>query len=239
MECGKPRGTQATDSDYRVIAEIVSWFELVAIQEVADDLAGINSVRAHLPAHFAVIFTDRAGNDERAAYFYDTRRVSLGSKIGEVALAETESDEIILPGIDRKFHGFNRNPYIASFTVENTNLVLANAHPFYGDMETAAKRKESIERRQLEAYAIGRWCDLRRESKNAFTRNILALGDFNLPERKPHDPIYDALTRRGLKLPPHTTRILRTNIAKRRRLRPDRVRAGPEEPRHRVRGLRL
>jgi hypothetical protein len=65
----------------------------------------------------------------------------------------------------------------------------------------------------LEAYAIGRWCDLRRKSKNAYSKHILALGDFNLPERKPGDPIYEALTDWGLQLPPHETRIPRTNIA--------------------------
>jgi endonuclease/exonuclease/phosphatase family metal-dependent hydrolase len=59
----------------------------------------------------------------------------------------------------------------------------------------------------------GRWCDLRRNSRSAYTTNILAVGDFNLPERNPGDPIYDALTKRGLQLPPHTTRIPRTNIA--------------------------
>lgn len=201
------------DRDYQVLAEIVSWFELVAVQEVADDLAGIDAVMAHLPAHFGLIFTDKAGNDERAAYFYDTRRVALGAKVGEVGVTESERDDIKLPGIARAFDGFNRNPYLASFVIEGTTLLLANAHLYYGKTDTAAEEQESIERRQLEAFAIGRWCDLRRNSRSAYTTNILAVGDFNLPERNPGDPIYDALTKRGLQLPPHTTRIPRTNIA--------------------------
>jgi hypothetical protein len=117
-----------------------------------------------------------------------------------------------LPGIQRKFHGFNRNPYLASFTVENTDILLANCHLLYGTQETAAQRTESLERRQLEAYAIARWCDLRRDDKHVWSRNMLALGDFNLPQAESGDPIFDALTKRGLRLPPHTTRIP-TNVS--------------------------
>jgi hypothetical protein len=40
----------------------------------------------------------------------------------------------------------------------------------------------------------------------------MALGDFNLPRAEPGDPVYEALTRRGLSLPPHETRIP-TNVS--------------------------
>ncbi len=146
-------------------------------------------------------------NDERSAYVYDTRWVNLGSKIGEVAIVGSDRRYIKLPGITRKFHGFNRNPYLASFFVENTALLLANCHLLYGPSDTTAEKKASMEKRQLEAYAIARWCDLRRDDKHVWTKNIMAVGDFNLPKASPGDPIFDALTDRGLRLPPHTTRI--------------------------------
>ena len=199
-------------SDHRVIAEILSWFELVAVQEVADNLEDFLAVISHLPGHFRWIFSDRAGNDERSAYVYDTRRVTLGPKIGEVAIVESDRKYVKLPGISRQFNGFNRNPYLASFTVENTALLLANCHLLYGPQDSSAARKASMERRQLEAYAIARWCDLRRGDKHAWTKNIMAVGDFNLPEAIPGDPVFDALTDRGLKLPPHSTRIP-TNVS--------------------------
>ena len=37
--------------------------------------------------------------------------------------------------------------------------------------------------------------------------DILPLGDFNLPKAEPGDPVYNALTRRGLHLPEHSTKI--------------------------------
>lgn len=199
-------------ADIQVIAAILSWFELVAIQEVADNLSDFEKVVNELPNHFGYIFNDRAGNDERAAYIYDTRRVSLGPKVGEVVIVESDRKYIRLPGIQRKFHGFNRNPYIASFFVEDQRLLLTNCHLLYGAQGTEAEQTLSIERRQLEAYAIARWCDLRRDDLHAWTRNILAVGDFNLPRATVGDPIFDALTKRGLRLPPHTTRIP-TNVS--------------------------
>lgn len=200
------------DADHRLIAEMLSWFEIVAVQEVADNLADFRAVMAHLPAHFRAIFSDRAGNDERSAYIYDTRRVALGDKIGEVVIVDSDRKFIKLPGIARAFHGFNRSPYIASFVVDGVDILLANCHLLYGPTGTSAEKKASIERRQLEAYAISRWCDLRRKDTHRYTSKILAVGDFNLPQEEPGDPIFDALTKRGLRLPPHTTTIP-TNVS--------------------------
>jgi endonuclease/exonuclease/phosphatase family metal-dependent hydrolase len=199
-------------ADLKVIAEILSWFEIVAIQEIADNLDDFMGLIAGLPGHFAWIFNDRAGNDERSAYLYDTRRVSLSPKIGEVVIVEHDRRHVTLPGITRKFHGFNRNPYLAGFSIDNTDILLTNCHLIYGPQGSSTERKASIERRQLEAYAIARWCDLRRSDKHRWTKNILALGDFNLPRAETGDAIHAALTKRGLSLPPHTTRIP-TNVS--------------------------
>lgn len=198
--------------DYKVIAEILSWFEIIAVQEVADNLSDMLSILHELPPYFDIIFNDRAGNDERSAYVYDTRRVSLGPKIGEVVIVDSDRKFVKLPGITRTFKGFNRNPYIATFSVEGESILLANCHLIYGKLNTATEKKESIERRQLEAFAISRWCDLRRKDKHAWTKNIIALGDFNLPKASKGDPIYDALTKRGLRVAPHGTRIP-TNVS--------------------------
>jgi len=199
-------------SDLKVIAAVLGWFEIIAVQEIADNLDDFVGLIAHLPDHFDWIFNDRAGNDERSAYIFDTRRVSLSPKIGEVVIVDSDRKNITLPGISRNFEGFNRNPYLAGFYVENAQILLANCHLLYGPQGSSAERQESLERRQLEAYAIARWCDLRRRDKHRWTNNILALGDFNLPRAESGDPVHDALTKRGLNLPAHTTRIP-TNVS--------------------------
>lgn len=201
------------NSDLKVIAEILSWFEIIAVQEIADNRADFDKVISFLPPHFRVVFNDKAGNNERAGYLFDSRRVTLGPKIGEVVIVESDRDGVKLPGISRNFTGFNRSPYIASFTIESTDLLIANCHLLWGPSKTAAQKKASLEKRQLEAYAISRFCDLRRNDKDRYTKHILALGDFNLPRADKGDPIFDALTKRGLRIPPHDSRIP-TNVSR-------------------------
>ncbi|PIB23532.1 hypothetical protein BFP76_08315 [Amylibacter kogurei] len=204
------------DIDIAVIAEIISWFEIIAIQEVADNLIDFEKLMAVLPNHFSYIFNDKAGNGERAAYVFDTRRVRLGAKMGEVGVVESDRDNITfddgdgLPNV--AFQGYNRNPLLCSFEIENHRLLMANCHLLYGPQDTAQNRALSLKQRQLEAYAISRWCDLRRKSKNAWTKNIMAVGDFNLPHANDGDPIFEALLDRGLRLPQHETRIP-TNVS--------------------------
>ena len=122
--------------------------------------------------------------------------------IGELAIPPAEHRWIKLPGVDRPFVGFDRNPFIATFQFRNTLFMLLNAHLFFG---SDARKDE--ERRALEAYAVGRYADLRRDDVHAFTENIIALGDFNIPKAEPGDPIFEALSKRGLVLPEHSTRM--------------------------------
>lgn len=190
--------------DYQIIAELVSWFDLVAIQEVNDNLDGLRDLRQQLPTSYRVLFSDKAGNNERLAFIYDGSRVTLLDKVGEIAIPPKDKTYIKLPGISQKFRGFDRNPYLAAFRAEGFTFVLVNVHLYFGSAKgTASKR--AMNRRSLETFAVGRWADLRRRSDNAFSRNIIPLGDFNLPKVEPGDPIFKALTKRGLHLPQHST----------------------------------
>jgi len=194
------------DKDYQIIAEMISWFDLVAIQETNDDLSGLRAVQQHLPAQFAVVFSDKGGNDERMAYLYNTDKVELLDKIGEVAIPPSSHRYIKIPGSTLKFDGFDRNPYMAAFRAGAFTFLPANVHLFFGSDSTLSKN-----RRALEAYAVARWADLRRQSPNAFTSNIIVLGDFNLPKAEWGDPIWDTLVNRGLYLVPHSTYVGGTN----------------------------
>lgn len=191
------------DKDYQLIAEIISWFDMVGIQEVYDNLQGLREVQSFLPSSYQVIFNDKAGNDERAAFLYDESKVVPLEMIGEVAVAPSQVRHIKLPGVSRKYKGFDRNPYFVSFAAKNFDFVVANVHLFFGDDNDADR-----ERRALEAYAVSRWADLRRNSANRYSDNFLVLGDFNMPKYEPGDLIYDALRKRGLQKPEHSTRVM-------------------------------
>ena len=55
--------------------------------------------------------------------------------------------------------GFDRNPYVATFTSGDFTVSLVNVHLYFGSDST-----ESMNRRRLETYAVARWADLRRRS---------------------------------------------------------------------------
>jgi len=191
------------DKDYRLIAEIIGWFDMVAIQEVNDDLTGLRSIQEHLPRRYRALFSDPGGNNERFAFLFDADKIEPMEEIGEVTVPAKDLPKVTLPGIRQRFSGFDRNPYLGAFRAGDLDFVLANVHLYFGSGSAAL----SIARRCLEAYAVARWAELRRRSKKSYTQNILALGDFNLPRRVPSDAVYRALTRRGLEIPKHSTRI--------------------------------
>lgn len=185
-----------------LIAEIVSWFDVVAIQEVRDNFAELEDLLERLPSSYRTVFSDVAGNNERMAFIYDSKKLTLLEKIGEIAVPPGDHRYIKLEGVTSKFSGFDRNPYLASFRIGRTSIILVNVHLYFG-----SESKANVERRSLETYAVARWADLRRKSQFAFTRELIVLGDFNMPKALPGDPIYDALTKRGLELPEHSSEV--------------------------------
>jgi hypothetical protein len=147
-----------------------------------------------------MLISDIAGNNERMAFVYDTRKVRLLQKVGEIAIPPSQNRFVKLKGVRGKLTGFDRNPYLASFEVGNTSYVFVNVHLFFG-----SESRANMDRRALETFAVARWADQRRKSQYSFTREIVALGDFNMPDRDPTDAIYTALTSKGLELPIHSS----------------------------------
>jgi endonuclease/exonuclease/phosphatase family metal-dependent hydrolase len=198
---GNP-GQQRRAQDHSLIAEMLSWFDLIAVQEVNDNLSGLRAVLSHLPEGYRTVFTDKAGNQERMTFVYDSARVTPLELTGEIAIPPADHHLIRLPGIVREFKGFDRNPYACAFRCGGFRFTLANVHLFFG-----SEARADVERRALETFAVGRWADLQRDSPNAYTADIIALGDFNMPKAEPGDPIFEALTRRGLEIPDHSSAI--------------------------------
>lgn len=156
---------------------MLSWFDLIAIQEVNDNLSGLQGVRNELPNHYKALYTDEGGNNERMVFLYDSTKITPLEKVGELSIPPNEHEDIKLDGIASAFKGFDRNPFLASFQARNFVFLLLNVHSYFGKDDQA-----SIERRCLETFCVARWAYLRRRSKYRFIDNIIALGDFNLPK---------------------------------------------------------
>jgi endonuclease/exonuclease/phosphatase family metal-dependent hydrolase len=190
------------DSDYALIAEMIGWFDLVAVQEVNDNLSGIEAIHSKLPARYDLLFSDASGNQERQAFLYDTRKVSRLKEIGRVSIPPSDLGKIKLPGTTTAFPGFDRGPYLATFASGSFRFSLLNVHLYYGSPDPP-----DVDRRMLETFAVAWWADRKHRDARSYVPEVLPLGDFNLPKQEAGDAIYDALVSRGLHVPPHTSQI--------------------------------
>ncbi|HSS81766.1 MAG TPA: endonuclease/exonuclease/phosphatase family protein [Gaiellaceae bacterium] len=190
------------DSDYALIAEMASWFDLVAVQEVNDDLRGIEAIHSHLPPRYELLFSDASGNRERQAFLYDSRKVSRLREVGRVAIPPSQLPKIAVAGATIAFAGFDRGPYLASFESGAFRFALLNVHLFYGSEATA-----DLDRRTLETFAVAWWADKTHRDKKSYVGDVVPLGDFNLPKAARGDRIFDALVALGLTTPSHSSQI--------------------------------
>src|ERR671922_820104 len=78
------------ESDYALMAEMIGWFDLVAVQEVNDDLRGIEQVHSKLPARYDLLFSDASGNQERQAFLFDTRKVRRLKEVGRLSIPPSQ-----------------------------------------------------------------------------------------------------------------------------------------------------
>ncbi|MFM7347680.1 MAG: hypothetical protein ACKO1J_20195 [Tagaea sp.] len=114
---------------------------------------------------------------------------------------------IKLPGVNAAFEGFDRTPYFSSFIAKKFSFNLVSVHLYYGSLGAESDTKKSMARRALETFAVATWADDRRKGKFTPVKDIVVLGDFNMPVAKKGDPIFDALTKKGLSVPEHGSKI--------------------------------
>ena len=181
--------------DYRclwAIVEILSRFDVIAVQEVKGDLRALRYAMKILGPNWGFLMTDVSkgdqGNSERMAFIYDTTRVRLSGLAGELVVPDEAEEFGFTEGAFKK--QFARNPYAVSFQTPNTTFILVTAHVDFGD-----EKKERIP----ELKAISQWMRSWAEDANRWHHNLLLLGDFNL-ERTGND-MYEAFTSTGLEVP--------------------------------------
>jgi endonuclease/exonuclease/phosphatase family metal-dependent hydrolase len=183
----------------RCIAEVVSRFDVVAIQEVRGNLTALQTLLTALGPNWATIMTDvtrgKAGNNERMAFAFDLRRVRPSGLAGELVVAIETGTSVTSSGLDRQFA---RTPYAVSFAADRLQLTLVTLHVLYGE-ETA----RAAELREIAAW-LARWA---REERH-WNQNLIALGDFNIDRQG--DPLFDAFTSTGIQPPPQLNLVPRT-----------------------------
>jgi endonuclease/exonuclease/phosphatase family metal-dependent hydrolase len=176
------------------IAEIVSRFDVIAIQEIMGDLRALRTLMKTLGDRWGFLITDRnltaRGAEERMGFLFDTARVRLSGLAGELSVPADPAVQAELSASE-PFRGFARTPYAVGFQSGGDTFVLVTAHVLYGDR--AADRRGEL-------TALARWMADWAGDMDRWRQNLLVLGDFNIDRRG--DANYDAFTATGLEVPP-------------------------------------
>jgi hypothetical protein len=195
---------------YFYIAEIISRFDFVAVQEV-NEIEVWNRVMAALGPHWDYIasdVTDRdlGGNGERLVYVYDTRKVSFRNIVGQIVLPPAL---LISPNIKAKRgdkpkrkdfqmkaagRQFARTPYFASFQAGWRKFDICTVHIYYG-----SERGQKLEERTVEIQRVASYFGEKAEEALAANKTLILLGDFNVVGLE-HKTM-DALLESGFEVP--------------------------------------
>lgn len=168
------------------IAEIMSRFDLIAVQEVNENLRDLERLMDVLGKSYDYIATDvtdgPGGNGERMAFVFDRRKVSFRNIAGEIVLPDK-------PEFDKM--QFARTPFVVSFQCGWFKFDLCTAHLYYGE-----DQGEKYEKRVKEIKALSNFMGKRAEKNGT---NTFILGDFNVVG--PGDATWEALNSSGFIVP--------------------------------------
>jgi endonuclease/exonuclease/phosphatase family metal-dependent hydrolase len=186
--------------DVLCLAEIISRFDVVALQEVKRDLGGLRRLMQALGPNWAWILTDftrgSAGNQERMAFLFDLRRVHPSGLAAELVVPIEVETSLTETTMQKQFA---RTPYAVSFESQGTTFTLVTLHVLWGD--NAAQRLPEIRE-------IARWLADWGTGGDEFGENLMTLGDFNID--RANDPLYQAFVASGLTPAPEHVNLPRT-----------------------------
>ncbi|PHR91838.1 MAG: endonuclease [Robiginitomaculum sp.] len=184
------------------IVEIISRFDVIAIQELTGDMKALRTILKTLGSNWSFLMTDitkgKDGKGERLAFLFDKTRVNLSGMAGELAAPD---DPKFLKDLSptKPFRQFARTPYAVSFSTGTDTFILTTVHILFGDKE---------KNRVGELTAIAKWMkDWAKRSKR-WHHNLLVLGDFNTD--RIDSPGYQAFASTGLKVPKDLHTVPRT-----------------------------
>jgi len=211
-----------------LIAHILSRFDLIAVQEINDRYKAFTEVVEKMGADFDYIMSDPAGNNERLGYIYRKKKVTPANLFAELALRPREYPKrtVYVKWVDKKkqncvevyrdlkFEPFDRNPYIGSFKVSSLSFTLVNVHLYFGEYQNSRKVEERAKyaRRVLEIYALSKWADRRFDKDTVYDKDIILLGDMNVPAMSETESTYKALIKFGWKTLDYVTRTAGSNL---------------------------
>jgi endonuclease/exonuclease/phosphatase family metal-dependent hydrolase len=206
------KNDKRTAESYWYIAEIISHFDLVAVQEVGAHLGALNKLRARLGGTWNYVVSDvtegSAGNQERLAFLFDRRKIRFSGVAGEIVIPpiEDKKGKTIAPT-----NQLARTPTIVGFEAGWFRFMLSTVHIIWG--RAVAEHPDRV----AEIRALAEFLKERSEDSTAWSRNLILLGDFNIFDTDPANAAFNAITQNGFQIPQALQNIPPSNVGKKRR----------------------
>jgi endonuclease/exonuclease/phosphatase family metal-dependent hydrolase len=202
------------------IAEILSCFDLIAVQEVNRDLSALDRVMQILGREWDYIATDTTegpgGNEERMAFVYNTEKIWFRKIAGEVVLPDGQlvvSPKKVKAPKDQEVNEqpevtteearqqFARTPFLVAFQSGWFRFSLCTVHIYYGRDSGAQLKRRIAEIERLVKFFADRQDNASRQEKDRFgnVENYIMLGDFNVIS--PDHQTMEALKSEGFAVP--------------------------------------
>ncbi len=190
---------------YFYIAETISAFDIVALQEIKSTLFDLNLIMRLLGSHWKYIITDitegKKGNKERFGFLYDSRRINHSGLSGELVVPEEILSKLPDEAMQEGIRQLKRTPALTSFESGWKSFSIVNLHLHPGNSATDKKiRKREVmllmqlllQKRKKENKDYAENPDIER-----LLENLIILGDTNLYED--NDDIVQLITQQDFK----------------------------------------
>jgi hypothetical protein len=197
-----------SDAAWEFIARICKRFDLMAAQEIKDNLASLRHLQRRMGEEFGYLVSDITGlfpgdpgnSEERLGFLYYQTRVRRTQLASDITIDKTKILEFLNNKEDKKraagkenseyekwntskFIDFMRAPFCATFEIRDSST-LTPYHFLAVNCHLASKSQGA--QRRLEFAALVEWLIVRaRSGGNIYYPNILVMGDFNLDYDQP------------------------------------------------------
>jgi endonuclease/exonuclease/phosphatase family metal-dependent hydrolase len=197
------------------IAEVISRFDFVAVQEVneLDEWEDVMDILGPSWDYIATDVTDTklGGNGERLTFVFDKRKVWFQNIAGEIVLPR----DMLISKVEEQIEGermvagkqFHRTPFFASFQAGWFKFDICTVHIYFGAASGAKLNERVDEIGKIAEYLGDRADDALKKGKA-----LILLGDFNIvhPEHKTMNALLD----QGFKIPKNLRRPSNLDLSK-------------------------
>ncbi|MGR2752274.1 endonuclease/exonuclease/phosphatase family protein [Agromyces arachidis] len=213
------------DESFYYLAEVASCFDLIALQEVNDDLTDFDRLVRILGGNWDYLLTDTTegtgGNGERMAFLFNRDKVWFRHIAGEIVLPKgqlvvpaaavappaerTPAEAALVPDLPpteaeaMEGQQFARTPFLVAFQAGWFRFNLCTVHIYYGEDSGVALRRRIAEIRALVSFFAKRQDRESRGKTPQLAENYILLGDFNVVS--PEHETMAALTAKKFRVP--------------------------------------